>query len=202
MEGEKMRKPFDGEFAVTQRYGEKITDPAGHTGIDYALYLGTPVLAACSGKVSRVAYLQSGYGTHVVIDHDNGLQTVYGHLSSVCVKLGSPVSEGQPIGRSGNTGNSTGPHLHFEVRQEGRPVDPELIFRQQSGQSGVEEKTVSVPLLFVRSGPGIEYPIVDSLKQGSRVSGEVIAETVWLKIGAGRWIAVRYQGEDFCENII
>ena len=55
-----MRKPFDGNFPVTQRFGEKITDPAGHTGIDYALYLGTPVLAALEGKVVRTAYLGTG----------------------------------------------------------------------------------------------------------------------------------------------
>ena len=194
-----MRKPFDGEFAVTQRFGEKITDPAGHTGIDYALYLGTPVLAACPGIVSRVAHLQSGYGTHVVVDHDGEKQTVYAHLSRVSVRIGMTVAEGEMIGMSGNTGNSTGPHLHFEVRRDGRPIDPEPLLRG-TAETAAAERKVSVPLLFVRSGPGTEYPIVDSLNQGAAVSGSETVETVWLKIGAGRWIAVRYQGEDFCEK--
>lgn len=195
-----MQKPFEGEFPVTQRFGEKITDPAGHTGIDYALYLGTPVLAAVSGKVSRIAYLNSGYGTHVIIDHDGGLQTVYAHLSQVSVKLGMTVLEGQQIGQSGSTGNSTGPHLHFEVRRYGKAIDPEPLLNEPVKSGGKGCRVVRVPLLYVRSGPGTEYPIVDSLKQGESVSGETTAETVWLKIGVGRWIAVRYQGEDFCEN--
>ena len=110
-----MRIPFDGEFPITQRFGEKITNPAGHTGIDYALYTGTPVLAAMDGKISRVVSLVSGYGTHIIIDHGNGLQTVYAHLSRINVSFGDFVREGQIIGRSGNSGNSTGPHLHFEV---------------------------------------------------------------------------------------
>lgn len=196
-----MRKPFDGEFPVTQRFGEKITDPAGHTGIDYALYQGTPVLAAMAGKVSRAANIATGYGSHIVLDHDGGVQTVYAHLSRMSVNLGETVREGQLIGYSGNTGNSTGPHLHFEIRRFGKAVDPEEFFHPQPA-SEEGERRVSVPLLYVRSGPGTEYPIVDSLRQGANVSGEVTAETVWLKIGTNRWIAIRYQGEDFCEKIL
>lgn len=195
-----MRIPFDGSFPVTQRFGEKITDPSGHTGIDYALYLGTPVLAAMDGKVIRTAYLATGYGSHVVLEHDGGLQTVYAHLSSVCVSIGDTVSEGQTIGRSGNSGNSTGAHLHFEVRRLGVPVDPEeLLFPAEPDQPG--RRRICIPELYVRSGPGTEYAIVDSLKQGTLVSGETTSETVWLRIGTNRWIAVRYQGKDFCENV-
>ena len=102
-----MRIPFDGEFPITQRFGEKITNPAGHTGIDYALYTGTPVLAAMDGKISRVVSLVSGYGTHIIIDHGNVLQTVYAHLSRISVSFGDFVREGQIIGRSGSSGNST-----------------------------------------------------------------------------------------------
>lgn len=194
-----MRIPFDGDFPVTQRFGENITNPAGHTGIDYALYFGTPVLAALDGKVCRTAFLATGYGNHVVLEHDGGLQTVYAHLSSVSVSIGSVVREGQELGRSGSSGNSTGPHLHFEIRRGGQPVDPEeLLFR--AGHSGTGTHRVAVPELYVRSGPGTEYAIVDSLKYGTQVSGETSSETVWLKIGAGRWIAIRYQGKDFCET--
>lgn len=121
-----MRKPFDGNYSVTQRFGEKITDPAGHTGIDYALYLGTPVLAAADGTVTRVAHLQGSYGTHVMLSHEDGLETVYAHLSQTSVSLGTKVLAGQVIGLSGNSGNSTGPHLHFEVRSSssGGTMDP------------------------------------------------------------------------------
>ncbi len=194
-----MRKPFEGEFPVTQSYGEKITDPAGHTGIDYALYLGTPVLAALDGTVSRAGNLTSGYGTHVLLDHEGGLQTVYAHLSSVCVSIGARVRQGQEIGRSGSTGNSTGPHLHFEVRRFGRPVDPEEFLKTRGSELSGTCRVI-VPELYVRSGPGTEYAIVGSVKRGERVSGEKRSETVWLQIGPGRWIAARYQGKDFCET--
>lgn len=194
-----MRIPFDGNYPVTQRFGEKITDPSGHKGIDYALYLGTPVLAALDGKVVRTAHLATGYGTHVVLEHDGGLQTVYAHLSVVSVSIGESVREGQEIGRSGNTGNSTGAHLHFEVRRLGVPFDPEdLLFPAEAFPAG--SRRVVVPELYVRSGPGTEYAIVDSLKQGTIVSGDKTSETVWLRIGPGRWAAVRYQGKDFCEQ--
>ena len=166
-----MRKPFDGNFEITQRFGEKITDPAGHTGIDYALYLGTPVLAAADGTVRLVAHLQSGYGTHVVIEHEDGLETIYAHLSRVSVSIGTRVLAGQTIGLSGNSGRSTGPHLHFEVRLDGRPIDPEIVFREGTEAEKSTERRVTVPLLYVRSGPGTEYPIVDSLTQGAQVTG-------------------------------
>ena len=195
-----MRIPFDGEYPITQRFGEKITDPAGHTGIDYALYYGTPVLAAMDGKVSRVVSLAGGYGSHVILEHGEGLQTVYAHLSRFSVSFGEFVREGQPVGRSGNSGNSTGPHLHFEVRRYGTPIDPVKLFPAES-TAVPGSRRVKVPLLYVRSGPGTEYPVVDSLREGAAVSGELTTETVWLKIGKDRWVAVRYKGEDLCETV-
>lgn len=194
-----MRKPFENEFPVTQRFGETITDPMGHTGIDYALYYGTPVLAAMAGRVICTAKLTTGYGTFVMLEHENGLETIYAHLSEVNVRMDQEVSEGQVLGLSGNSGNSTGPHLHFEVRRKGKAIDPEPLL-DASGRELSGERRVKVPLLYVRSGPGTEYPIVDSLRQGQSVSGEMTAETVWLKIGRERWVAIRYQGEDFCET--
>jgi hypothetical protein len=199
-----MNNPFEGDFPVTQSYGEKITDPAGHTGIDYALNLGTPVLAAADGKVIRAASLTSGYGVHVLLEHDGGLQTLYGHLSSVSVRLGQKVKAGAEIGRSGSSGNSTGPHLHFEVRKDGICVDPlPFLKSSQPTETSAEEPThrVAVECLFVRSGPGTEYPIVDCLTRGEAVSGTKTCETIWLNIGSGRWTAVRYQGKDFCETV-
>jgi murein DD-endopeptidase MepM/ murein hydrolase activator NlpD len=85
--------------------------------------VGTPVLAAAAGRVSYVGYL-GGYGIAIIIDHGNGLQTRYGHLSQSLVSVGQNVSAGQQIARSGSTGMSTGPHLHFEVRVNDRAVDP------------------------------------------------------------------------------
>jgi murein DD-endopeptidase MepM/ murein hydrolase activator NlpD len=94
-----------------------------HEGIDIAVPTGTPVAAAASGQVI-VAGWMGGYGNLVVIDHGGGLATAYGHNSSFAVGSGSTVSQGQTIAYAGSTGNSTGPHVHFEVRVNGSPVDP------------------------------------------------------------------------------
>jgi murein DD-endopeptidase MepM/ murein hydrolase activator NlpD len=94
-----------------------------HEGIDIAVGSGTPVHAAQSGRVI-VAGWMGGYGNLVVIDHGGGLSTAYGHNNSFAVGSGQSVSQGQVVAYSGNTGNSTGPHVHFEVRVNGSPVDP------------------------------------------------------------------------------
>lgn len=117
---------------VTQQFGP--TDlpfeppfagfPHFHTGVDVAAAAGTPVLAASAGTVLLAGFNSGGYGNYVVIAHAGGLDTLYGHLDSIAVRQGQSVQRGQPIGAEGSTGNSTGPHLHFEVRRAGQPVDP------------------------------------------------------------------------------
>ncbi len=87
-----------------------------HPGIDVAGWLGAPILAADSGYVIAAGWDNTGYGINVVIDHGNGFQTLYAHLQAYNVEPGTNVSKGQQIGEMGSTGNSTGPHLHFEIR--------------------------------------------------------------------------------------
>jgi len=104
--------------------------PHFHTGIDLAVPLGTPVFAAADGVVVLARPMTDttgalvGYGNYVIIQHDAGLKTLYGHLLAVGVKEGDVVKRGQLIGLVGSTGNSTGPHTHFEVRIDNSPVDP------------------------------------------------------------------------------
>ena len=94
-----------------------------HSGIDMAAPAGTTVRAAASGR-ARVAWNPGGYGLYVVLDHGGGTGTLYAHLQSTPLLDGEAVEPGGEVGRLGSTGLSTGPHLHFEVRRDGRPVDP------------------------------------------------------------------------------
>ena len=120
-------RPLDGERTVTSEFGVR-TDPflgigALHTGIDFRAEVGDPVHATGPGKVIG-AGRQGGYGLCVDVDHGNGVVTRYGHLSSVTVSVGDEVKAGSQLGLAGSTGRSTGPHLHYETRVAGEPVDP------------------------------------------------------------------------------
>jgi murein DD-endopeptidase MepM/ murein hydrolase activator NlpD len=102
--------------------------PGGHwhSGIDLAAAAGTPVYAS-GGGVAHVVAAAAGFGLHIVIDHGSGLQSLYGHLSAVTISDDSWVSSGQQIGAVGSTGNSTGPHLHFEFDRAGIAQDPRSL---------------------------------------------------------------------------
>ena len=99
-----------------------------HKGIDVKVYIGDTIRAAFSGKVRMVKYEAGGYGKYVVIRHGNGLETIYGHMSKHLVAEDEIVEAGQPIGIGGNTGRSTGSHLHFETRLCGVALNPALMF--------------------------------------------------------------------------
>lgn len=122
--------PVNGE--ITSGFGGRQS-PGGigstdHKGIDIGVVTGTSVAAADGGKVSLAGW-NGGYGNCVIIDHGNGRQTLYGHLEGYTVQAGDVVGKGQEIGKSGSTGKSTGPHLHFGVKEGDRFVDPMSYFR-------------------------------------------------------------------------
>jgi len=116
------------ESRVTSEFGNRI-DPItgqrrGHTGMDLAVPTGTPIRAALPGTVTASKYNAGGYGYYVMIDHGNGLVTLYGHCSQLLARVGQTVQAGDIIALSGSTGRSTGPHLHFEVRVNGERTNP------------------------------------------------------------------------------
>lgn len=114
-------KPVTGA-TITSRFGPRAS--GNHTGLDMAIATGTPVHAAASGTVTFAGY-KGSYGYLVIIDHGNGYQTYYAHCSKLYVSAGQSVTQGETISAVGSTGNSTGPHLHFEVRYKGNILNPQ-----------------------------------------------------------------------------
>lgn len=97
--------------------------PIKHNGLDFGTGRNAEIYAAAPGKIV-LAEFNGGFGNYVIVDHSNGLSSLYAHLEKINVTKGSSVSKGDIIGYSGNTGRSSGPHLHYEVRVSGIPVDP------------------------------------------------------------------------------
>ncbi|MDP3692214.1 M23 family metallopeptidase [Bradyrhizobium sp.] len=126
------RKPVIGAVEFSSGFGIRsdpfLGRPAMHTGLDFRAATGDPVRATASGKVVTSGW-QGGYGRMIEINHGNGLSTRYGHLSEIHVKVGDLIRIGQVIGAVGSTGRSTGPHLHYETRIDGDPVDPQKFLR-------------------------------------------------------------------------
>src|SRR5262245_49620171 len=135
-----VRRPLAGEIDATSGFGVRM-DPfvralAMHTGVDMRSNTGEPVRATAAGKVVSAGW-SGGYGKMVEIDHGNGLSTRYGHLSAIDVAEGQTIRVGQIIGKVGSTGRSTGPHLHYETRVDGDPVDPQKFLRAAIRLGGV-----------------------------------------------------------------
>ncbi|MDR1233583.1 MAG: M23 family metallopeptidase [Holosporales bacterium] len=131
--GSMLEQPLS-SMKITSGYGMRIHPISGrlkgHTGIDVAARVGTPIRAAASGIVARASYY-SGYGKYVRIMHTNSMSTAYAHLSRILVRTGQYVQQGQIIGSTGDTGYSHGPHLHYEVLKNGRPINPATFVRQE-----------------------------------------------------------------------
>ena len=113
---------------VTSNFGYRASFGRQHKGMDIKVYIGDTIRAAFSGKVRIVRYEGGGYGKYIVIRHNNGLETIYGHLSKQLVSENEEVRAGDVIGLGGNTGRSTGSHLHFETRLCGVALNPALMF--------------------------------------------------------------------------
>ena len=145
--------------AFTSGYGLR-TDPfrgaaAMHAGIDLSGPIGTPIYATADGVVSTAGYNSGGYGNLVKIDHGRGIETRYGHLSTLIVRQGQRVTRGQVIGRMGSTGRSTGSHLHYEVRIDGRAVNPIPFMKSADYVIAMERKANAAAMESLAiGGPG------------------------------------------------
>lgn len=113
---------------VTSNYGYRQKFGRNHNGLDIKVYTGDSIVSAFSGQVRVCGYESRGYGYYIIIRHYNGLETLYGHLSKILVKENQKIKSGELIGLGGNTGRSTGSHLHFETRFCGIAIDPSLLF--------------------------------------------------------------------------
>ena len=134
--------------AFTSSYGVR-SDPfrgtrAMHAGIDLAGPVGTPIYATADGVVGRAEYHTGGYGNLVELDHGRGIQTRYGHLSKLLVTAGQRVKRGDKIGLMGSTGRSTGSHLHYEVRLDGKAVNPIPFMQSADYLQSVQRRASAV----------------------------------------------------------
>lgn len=210
-----MRCPVDSYQYISQTYADHVARalangwapyPTGvpgtvyyYGGIDYAVY-NAPCKAAADGTVSLVETNNVGYGKCVRIDHGGGLISIYAHLSSINVASGQSVKEGDIIGVTGNTGHSTGPHLHFELRLNGSPVDPQpYLDGTNSTMEPMEEEekmkgTVLVDRLAIRRLPFVASTCIKRVDAGTELDVDDV-EAIWARLKDGTYVAVKYNGE-------
>ena len=152
---------------ITSNFGSRWRRQ--HKGLDIKVYIGDTIRAAFSGKVRVVRYEARGYGKYVVIRHNNGLETIYGHMSKHLVDENQEVRAGDPIGLGGNTGRSTGSHLHFETRLCGVALNPALMFDFRN------QDVVDDYYMFRKSSYMKESAIANRMR-GAGASGSFSAE--------------------------
>jgi murein DD-endopeptidase MepM/ murein hydrolase activator NlpD len=143
-------KPIPSGVEFTSGYGVR-SDPFGrgramHAGIDLSGPSGTPIYATADGTVSEAGWNSGGYGNLVKVDHGRGIETRYGHLSKMTVRAGERVTRGQLIGRMGSTGRSTGSHLHYEVRIDGRAVNPIPFMKSTDYVLAMQRRANAMPM--------------------------------------------------------
>lgn len=171
-------------------------------GIDWAVMTGTPVQAAESGLVVTARQDATGYGTHIKINHEDGRETIYAHLSELRIQAGDRVIAGQVIGLSGNTGNSTGPHLHFELRVNGIPVDP-MPYLTGEIQAGDNDNTPEKPAwkeikpgdivtiaspYRIRAAPGTTARILATIANSTQAEVISLDNTGWAEVVIRGWV--------------
>ena len=199
------RQPFVGEYPITLDFHEEWlptydNKKTFHEGIDYGCPEGTPILASADGTVIRSAFVSSGYGEYIILMHEDGTGTVYAHLKIRTKNLFDKVRQGDVIGYSGNTGKSSGPHLHFEYRTIASDYktaeDPKTVLRSVVDIKPIDPTPVPVQSKFdtVRCGQCIVVAsvvnvrchcdmsrVIDQLHKGDIISiGDQVTEYMGL----------------------
>ena len=218
--------PVEISSPISQRFGENPNAYAafglkGHNGMDFAIPMGTPIGAAQGGVIDRNRYDPGGYGNYVRIKHTDGAYyTLYAHLDKSYVKEGQYIMAGVILGESGNTGNSTGPHLHFELRIPGHgvpgyndAVDPlpflnggQIVVPPPTSNdlpAPTQSGTVLVTKLYLRQEPKALPPSIGSLPKGISVIVYELIKTpdgnVWARLGKEIYAAQLYNNNTYME---
>jgi hypothetical protein len=209
--------PDQFQKAITQKFGENPADYArfhlkGHNGVDFGVPLNTPIYSACNGVVLTVSDDVQGYGQYIKVS-TGAYDVIYAHLSCILVKVGEKLATGQVIARSGSTGNSTGPHLHFEIRQLGLEgngyfgaVDPLPLLSQDLAQPQTPPLSyppgkykVLVTALNVRLAPGGEDR-GDVLEQDTvEVTGPPVLKNGMQWVPIQLWVAPQFNNDPYLE---
>ena len=134
-----------GKGRISSGFGYRAMDSKVHKGIDIAMPVGDTVRVVMPGVIESISYEHKGYGKYVTVKHDNGMQTRYAHLSNSLVTSGQRVDGNQPIALSGNTGKTTGPHLHFEIRYLGQAIDPTTVIDFNSTLTPIGNRSFNRP---------------------------------------------------------
>lgn len=180
------RFPYVGR--ITSRYGIRHRRP--HNGIDMALKVGDTICAAFDGRVRFSKATDTGYGTLIIIRHDNGLETYHGHLSARLVEENDRVVAGQPIGLGGNSGRSTGPHLHFETRFYGQSFDPERIINFRTGELRRDYFLLKKSYFSIYSKYSQDFNAEAERYAADKKENELSAEKRYYKVRSGDYLGL------------
>lgn len=185
--------PYQGSVHPRGKYGPRRRRQ--HQGVDLPLKMGDPVYATFCGRVRISQYNKGGYGNLVIIRHDNGLETYYGHLSERMVEPGQWVEAGQIIGLGGSTGRSTGPHLHFETRYYGQSFDPERLIDFKNGTLSRETFLLKKSFFSIYSNAGQDFDDEEANEKQDKQEAAERAAMRYHKIRSGDTLghlAVKY----------
>ena len=180
------RYPIKGR--ITSRYG--LRRKVNHNGIDIALKVGDTICSTFNGVVRFSKATETGYGTLVIVRHDNGIETYHGHLSKRLVEAGDRVVAGQPIALGGNSGRSTGPHLHFECRYMGQSFDPERLIDFRTGDLRRDYLLLKRSYFSIYSKYEQDWNGEKVLADADKKENELSAERRYYKVRPGDYLGL------------